>query len=464
MPAAAYTILRISTVNVFGGIVACDLVAGDEYALQEGGWSPAESQMTDDVLAGRPYTLVEDTLLLDITGASPTAILASASKLLFIVEQARRWAKGEAVEPVVLTCQLQGSELAPLQTLVVGGARELPDSFHDLLMVGEVQGVRLMLLHHEWMGEVEAHSSSSGGLPSTVGGLSWPSSSIPYPGPLSLTIAGFERDGSVDPIPGGYLVGGSLATGNVSVEVIEAEALAIAPFTSVADATNLPRSGSVLRYTPTDTTLKTSSEMVPSIAGIVAAQQINVLAVVRNNTAGKRYLLNYYTKARGRMTASTPVVVELATNTPTVIPLGTVSSRNGHTSIAVQCQAIDTGGTLDIDVLVLQNADDPAAFVAQWGGMSAASYAPGIDLAIVFEDRLLTEREPAVALVNTSGTPDYTYLDQRTNMYLPTIGGAVYLCPLIPYLNYWRVPSFGFSGALPLTLSATRRLIYLTPE
>jgi hypothetical protein len=324
-------------------------------------------------------------------------------------------------------------------------------------MVNEIAGVELHLMHRQWLGASEAVSSPAAAIATTtVTNVSWTSTLTPVVGVLSLQLTGFNSSTmSIQPIPGGYLLGASnQAPGGVlPLQVIEAETLATGAFTSVADSTNLARGGSVLRYTPTGTAQIVANEVALSSPGLAQAQMINVFACVR---------INYYTRTRSRQVWSTPVVVELATNTPTIIPLGMVASRNGHALFDLAVQAIDTGGTLDIDYIAIQNVDDPGAYVAQWGVTSTTTYAASTALALAIEDRSLTELNPTVAMVNTSGTADYTYIDQYTSMYLPTVGNVAYLLLLMPYSNYWRVPN-GVAAA-QIGFSASRRPVYLSPQ
>ena len=97
------------TLSISDGTTTVNLISGNALYLAAGGWPLAVSPPQISDLGGRgPYDDVTETITVTATGANAIPDLRNTLRLL---DQARRWARGEDVTAVTLRIRIDGSTL-----------------------------------------------------------------------------------------------------------------------------------------------------------------------------------------------------------------------------------------------------------------------------------------------------------------------------------------------------------------
>lgn len=139
--------MSIQTLALTDGVLTASLVDGTNFNIIASGWGPRVARRRRSDLGGGPYANEIEDISLNLTGASEAVILANQETLAILVNQAYDWEQGRDVLPVKLQITMSSGTL--LEAAVYGdGSVASPSSWSDLLMVQEINQVRLTLERH----------------------------------------------------------------------------------------------------------------------------------------------------------------------------------------------------------------------------------------------------------------------------------------------------------------------------
>ena len=137
----------MQTLSISDGTTTVSLISGNALYLAAGGWPLAVSPPQISDLGGRgPYDDVTETITVTATGANAIPDLRNTLRLL---DQARRWARGEDVTAVTLRIRIDGSTLTAgvvLHAAILGpdgGGGGLPADWADLLLINEISAITI---------------------------------------------------------------------------------------------------------------------------------------------------------------------------------------------------------------------------------------------------------------------------------------------------------------------------------
>ena len=437
------------------------------YPPVRGRWAPAIAGIRTSPLGGRgPYADVEEDLSCNIRDSTAALCWSRLDTLARLLDKAERWwLRNEQISPVVLKYAPQGSTIhstaSPMQAIVLGrvGSDELngidlPSNANDAGMLFEIYGIKVACMRRGgWTGANESVTAGTSGQ-ATVIPITY-ASTHPVSSPVSLHWLGFGT--TTTPIlRAGYSVIGSSAN---DIQVFEAETGTAANFTSVADAANTARGGSVLRYTPVATTaaLTGAYTITGSINGPVA-----IIAAVRNNSGTTTFQISANMYGLGVLSSTPPLLIDTSTLNPRLVNLGTVQTVSAI-SLGLSVTASAASGTLDIDYFILVNLRDETVNIVAWDEFTLATVLAGtVTLEMDFNFNPTADHNPAVAAQNGAGSiaAPLTYRGA-----LPYQSSGINLYALWASTNgeSWR-----FTNATPAVLAPTPQVVryraFLSPQ
>jgi hypothetical protein len=438
-------------------------------------WAPAIAGLRSETLGGRgPYSDVVEEFDLNITGATASAALANLDTLNRLLDQAERWYRNEKVTAVLLKYAPQGSTISstatPLQCAILGRAPGdtsrspvmLPPNANDVGMTKVIFNVRVRLWRHgEWLWSSEARTSSSVNV-GDVATVTFATTSTPYAAPALLNVAGFTAGGGA--LSNAVL----LVSPSGGLARVEAESMATAPFTSVADAAN-KASANVLRYTPASAGVFSqtfgTTGVFPTTGYLLA-----VYATVRNNSATATFTIRLVNDVTGEV-LTRDTVIDASSLTPRVVflgvlinPPGTAAGARFGVAIEASVSSVSGSPTLDVDVLYGVRLDSELGRVIEIISTSPPSFSSG-SKQLFLDPQRLTEPQPAVyqeldPSFQIGGPLSYRgdallQVKDACNVALLAVGGSA--------AARWRYtdPS---NNVETLTFTVTRPVAYLTPQ
>lgn len=455
---AAFTTLQLSD-----GTTTCNLVDLSNYMLINGGWAPQDTYRLDGELWRRgPYANVTEEITIDIFGADTATLLANRDRLARLLDQAARWARGQGVSAVLISCLPQGSNGTALSAVVFGrrGAPAVgnPQSWNDLLMVSELPEVPLTFERAgPWLAASDTATATAAANPSirtaTFG------STHPTLSPLRIDVTGYSSSAAFT--GEGFLI---IADAANKLALLNVEAATSEDATSVADAANFAVSN-VLRLNG-DSGVLGAAGAFPSMPS--AIRTISFYASVRNNSTTAPARLGVVAQdVSGPITGTYTLWRTIPPNTgvsagPRVFHLGTLR-LNAQLASFYFTRGDLSGATVDIDTVVMLGRDgtDDEACRAVPFGMAFPSTAASWKH--VFDPRALTSPTPFVGSEMTSGGAR-TSGPWGGDPYLLTVGDTVsaVIFQTMPFHGYWRHVTSGSATSLGFT--ATRNKAYLTPQ
>ena len=459
--------------KITDGMTTIDLLGNDatnSFNLLASEWAPNVARRKNSQLGGNWAEDVVETLPLYAQSNTDAAtVLANLDTLAALIDQARRWYLGEPVDPVVIQYS-PNSDSAYLESVILGPPDDgpgvlLPPTFSDDLYQRVVDGVVLQFKRRGlWLGDEESASGSSVANPGIVSATFSAQLSNDIPAPCIVEIGNFSylNDQEIEP---SILV---VSPFSDAISILEAEGGAGGDFTSVSNSILDARGNNVLRYTPPDTDGDVSNSI--TISGLTA-QVLGVIVVARNNSDTSEYLLSAQLEtgvANGRRveTNKVPIGVVLDENDdskPQIINLGIVASKNGFARIRFWVKAITVNESLDIDYIVLYDAER-----AQVVGLeSLISYFTSDTYSLEVNHNLLTDIHPALSM-RQSATRYYFGLTGDGNILSKkgTSSDSTYAAWIAvgsgSETAHWRYTSS--SSVKNINMSVTRRPAYLVPQ
>lgn len=440
-------------ITVSGWTSVLDLNDGVNYRLRHDTWSPAVAARRASLLGGRGlYEDVEETMTLDVLGTTPAQALTNLGNLSAALDQADRWSLEENVSPLILSYMPSGSALGhALQTTVLGRYDQQPmvglsAGFNDVGYLYEIHDVEVRFKRRgSWLDTAETATSTATDageiLTATFSGNATVSSPVRV---------GFTSN--VPSLPNGAIM--LFAKAASKFLLINAKDMAGATaYTSIVATTANARSGNVLRYTPTGTTVAQSN----SVAAAFTSKKTAVFATVRNNgSATYQIEFTAVTSVGATVVRTPPAYIDASTTNPRTVFLGYVANPVGALgSYNIRITASATGSSLDIDEIVLMDVDDETS--------TAVGVIPTAlgNVEIAADPQPLTGQRAVVGSPNAvAGTPIVGFASYQGNAFVLSTGSTICGVILAPYASYFRAYNV---SSIQFALRATRNRAYQTP-
>lgn len=445
-------------------------------------WVPSIPELTQATLVGRgPVRDAEEELPIIISGKTPADVTAKRATLVNLLDQARRWKRGENVTAVTMQYVPAGSATysagVPLQAAVLGRAGEesgipvapFSKTGDNRLAWCQQVGIRLKR-RGQWLGEVES-ASSVAAASGTRHHIAFASSLAEF-SPLKVVIDNLTPGAALSLLDSFVFVARNQAgTSTVDGSYLQsyaAETMTATGWTAVASAGNNPLGTNVLRYTPTGTAFVNSGSLTLT-SPLTLCKRIYVYATVRNNNATRTFQLGgQFVSAGGTKTLSLPYTfIDASVQTPRAICLGSMSLPVDSTTLpnatfptfrlTAAVSSITGSPTLDVDNIVFLGAEDEGGNVITARAFTLPNQA-SIDL--VFDPRSLTLPTPTATLEYGS-TADF--LSYEGELWSNTILGRVTLLWLATQGTNWRFAN-NANTLQTFTFTASRRPAYLVPR
>ncbi len=395
----------MTILNLSDGFVTADLVWNNRtnrrYILARDEWAPVPAALRRSELGGRgPYVDAVEEIVVHVCGEDQREVLANLANLAQLLDQAERWARGDSVQSVRMTYLPTGGT-TPGTAMVMGRAPgdetagvSLPISFNSRLNCLMIEGVKLRFKRRgQFLSPSESAASGSAANPSVLS-VTMPSAPTTH-SPLDVRFSGFgSQNANTFNLPSMFLLIAASGRGATDLCIGEAEGMTATGYTSVADATAVARGGSVLRYTPTGTTLAPSGQLdLTTISGgsPLGGKRIACFAAVRNNSGTTSFLVNLLLTWAGAQQRTVQQLIDTSTLNPRVIALGSVVfPQSGAKNAVLEIQATAASGTLDIDYLVFLNVDDEMSAVIAIPPQSVSGLSAVTDMGISIETNILS--------------------------------------------------------------------------
>lgn len=237
--------MSYATFRLTDGTTTQSLI-GSGVFLQEAGGPPQLLQLGEETLGQvGPYKDIQVEIKINITSAGPIITNQIISQIQRWQYQARRWNDGvPGIAPVRLEAQITGSAVGLLEAVVLDLNLELPDDYHDLFVIGEVNGALLSMTLRVFLAAQETAVNSSA---TNVGDIFTITLASTHPllSPLRLTWT--APTSGRNPAEGPLIITGSSS----DLGVLEGETLGAAGAYSLSTpaTTAVARGGQVLRFT-----------------------------------------------------------------------------------------------------------------------------------------------------------------------------------------------------------------------
>lgn len=463
----------LSVITITDGTTTATLTDTTKYGLLGGGWAPQVATRRVSTLGGRPYSAVTEEIRLDVYGSTTADALSNLAVIAQLIDQADRWYRGEAVDPVRIEYRPQGSTMTAIpRSLIFGfadgaGPVNLPVTFNDALMVYEIRDVSVRFVRDgAWYDHAEdTFQATSTSHPSVASGSFAASAS--HLSPVVIEFGSFPDVLDLDAYDTAYLLVADRAS---RLQIIEAEDLATPPinqFTTDADAARKPSGTGVLVYTPIDTSEDNTASGTVTVA---AGKRIGIVAAVRNSHASTTFAVRVEISGPAERSLATtrPYLVDTATTDPRIVLLGVVLCEETYANIRLYVTASAAAGTLSIDYLALINLDDPTSRILAIGPLDLNKSIASPETSMLrIDPRPLTARSPQVRQVGTIfPTIKYAVPDwYRGDAYLLSIGttiAAIY-CGRNASGGYWRAWNPSTAASIDGDFNFMRRTAYLVP-
>jgi hypothetical protein len=372
----------MSTIELTDGTTTLDLAQGD-LRLDSDGWGPAISRRRMSELGSTsPYDEVDELLRLVADGATPGAAWAELQRLL---DQARRWELGDpSAAAVRLRVRPDCSNLAGgvvLETpLLRGSVGAYPGRWQRTLLSDVIGPIDAQVRRRGlWYNPTYESANSSSVTAQQLMTCTF-ASAQEHLCPVSLSLV--QQTGLLGtfPVRGGLL----LAPSASAFQIVAAESMTVAGYTSVADATC--RGGAKLRYTATGTSEVRSARaaisnvreadiyIVATASQAIPPQPFRVRAVLYRNWYGSADLESGIYTNTVSIGGQNPGSSSYDIDSPALRYLGTVNIPDNMMidSIKICITAPDASGspTFDIDTIVLLAHDYGPTYPLIWSNGS----------------------------------------------------------------------------------------------
>ena len=432
------------------------------WPLLNDGWTPAIAPLRRSPFGGQgPYEDVVEELTIEIRGATASAAYANLATLARLLDQAEQWAAGAPVAAVVFknapTGATVSSTAAPMQAVCLGRAPgdesasiALPATYDEVGYNFVITPVRVRF----WRRGLWLHGSQSAASSSTDNGNI---ATVTLPAAVNTASpTQIEIDNVIVKIANYtryvLLV---VAESTNYLRVLTAESMASGPFTSVADTANFARESNVLRYTPTDTSIKTAAAI--SLGG--AVRRAAVFMSIRNNSSTASYKIRAELGVGGTPEFTGPwTLVPAAASKPLWYFCGMIASDQPFQNARISAQASSVSASLDIDSIAVVDIQE--------GNAAVLAFAENGNTSVILSDVLLRhgQLDRLAADIFVSG---YSF-SWKSVLAFFTKSAALSILLLgvgsSPTPDSWRQVNFTYTAVLANVFTATRLPAYLIPE
>jgi hypothetical protein len=446
--------------KITDGTTTIDLLGNDatnSFNLIEGSWAPNVARRKRSQMGGGSWAedVVEALPLYAKSDTSAATVLANIDALAALMDQAQRWALGEAVDPVILRYSPNSSTVY-VQAVILGPpdnaqAVVLPPTFTDDLHQNDVvKGVTLQFkrrgLWHATQTTV-AGSDTSTVTPDTTTrtfaaavtnpsptdfSIEFTSASSPTAPYANLVVAVTDDANNIVIVPGENLTKRDSAGG---------------PVTTTADAA--ARGGNVKRFNGGNGGYYDTS--------VNSAKRIIAILSCRNNstTTPVTVKLQAASVSWGAFNSGKQITVDTSTTNPRVVILPMVALPEAISRVCIDV----SGASFDIDDAVFINVDSIGTRVLT--SVAAAANENGIKT--WFLNRSLTDPIPLVKNTNSAGSQtDYTPWYGDRNIYLS--GDEISVMVMGINSSNFYLTTGGSTAASYKLADVSRLPVYLVPR
>lgn len=363
----------MSTTDVLtlvSGSTTMDLLRGP-IRLTQDGWAPATTRTRTSQLGNQSiYEPTDEEMELEIVAASGDNPGRLWGTLQQILDESRRWANGEPdTSPAYLRCRPAGSRLSGsvyLQAVVLGGeAPNLHTSFTRMLESNTVAGERVTIRRGVWYQPTTQTDNGSALASQQVQTIGY-SDAPPVLSPLDVAIVPQSfASGLGDPGVRGVVLFG---VDDPCFRIVDLTTATSGGWTTVT-ATNSSRGGNYIRYTPGSATTSkgpfTYASTLPVLDGFGVATPY---LLAKTNSGGIFQVRLAFSSSIFDEPTAIFYTEYITISGTTALPyaFAPVPSYYAHDTVTIEVVHVTgTGGSLDMDTLVLHEDQGPLSYAVQ---------------------------------------------------------------------------------------------------
>lgn len=385
--------MSYAVLKLVGTGVTIDLLDGVNYALTA--WAPAVSARERSLLGGySPYLDVTERLSVNVFGTTAGTTLAALDDINVLLEQAEAWSMGDAVAPVIMKVQVEGSVLAePLEAVVLGRpgdgtAITLQPSFNHDLLLYEITNVEVELVRRGlWLGPETDRTMQGATVNPAVMTIDM-GGELRRLSPTAVHVTGFGANAPM--LGGGFLVVSGVAAASQhgrNIAVYGAADMTASGFASQSDAAHNAYGGDVMRI---DAAVNASGSLLVGAVN-TSVSRVSVFAAVRNNSMTTTW------RARAVSTGYVTInddwqIIDTNSLQPRLMYVGTLANQSGtHSNLRLDFETNDATGTLDVNYIAIAGHDASMGVIAITDGNYSDEAFPR---ALVVDPRATSHRTP----------------------------------------------------------------------
>lgn len=456
------------TYLTIGGLVLMDGNSGStNYAPATGGWSPKVARVRTSVLGGRgEYEDVDESITIHIRNTSASGCYANLDSITRAMDQANRWAKNENVAPVYVQLAIKGSTVSssstPLKAMIIGGNVSVSPAIEFTGNVPYIRNVTLNFTRKgQWLLDDQTVTSSDTANGDQVTMALGTATNILSPTDISLSdIVSQSAKAFV------------IVSDDNNIDAMDAATMTATGYTAVDEAAKFARNTNVLRYTAPDTAENASgSKTVTAATGVqLTSGLFAVYANIRNNSNSVSYNMRVQLTGSNAVTYTPRLYIPPYSSAayPEWQFVGLASARI-LTTIKIYLQASATGGTLDIDTIVMVNVTESRKNIIvtrllESGGTAGYNSGAAALNVLHAQDAVGGQTFPAVTSVVAADSITYHVFEGDPVFYTSSssIFGMLLATGSSGDLDTWRQVDTG--AVLENAWVATRAVGYLTPR
>lgn len=355
-------------------LVFHDGAAGSSWYKAQDDWVPQVAQERQDFLAGHgPYENVGESIPIAVGGSNAAHMYANLYALKTVLARTNRVWYGSSEAGGASLARIQyspansviSSSGSPFRAAMWDADVILSQGFNVSASGAWMLDARLVFTRTgEWLHNQDSasQSGSNGRIVNVI-----LSGSTNFYSPCDITISNSRFLSNNFP---GIVILTDGASKLAIIQATDLQNVAGSPWASVADTTRLAIGGSVLRYTPTGTTEVSTNNPAASTGGNLGTS-IAIFASMKNNGsqayAVRMFLQGYSSGLVQQYNYGYTPYINVDSNSsaksasPNYQFLGVIGFNQTYSEylISMSASASATGGTLDVDQIVLVNVSDP---------------------------------------------------------------------------------------------------------
>lgn len=195
-----------TSIQITDGTTTADLTDGTNYSITEGGWSPKVARLREAGVGGQStHEDVVEEIRFSVFATSITTALSKFATIQGLLDQARQFALGEAVTPVELQVEPQGTTSNEWRALILGGELILPDTWADNLVNKAIEDCVVRIVRRGvWLKTSYTPTASTTVKAGVVTSMS--STAVNAYSPMSVRLYSYPQDVSLAWMPGVLVV------------------------------------------------------------------------------------------------------------------------------------------------------------------------------------------------------------------------------------------------------------------